>query len=122
MNSLATVRLSLSADADDTGVDAAALLEWTHSTSAVSSFRKLRDEERNGIVRWLKDSVGPVAEVIFTMVSQDLADAVPVGACGRGPVRGSDPTSAGRADRTRKGRGTVLRRPSAYGEGPHRIR
>ena len=79
MNSLATVRLGLSADADDTGVDAAALLEWTHGTSAVSSFRKLRDEERSGIVRWLKDSVGPVAEVIFTMVSQDLADAVPLG-------------------------------------------
>jgi hypothetical protein len=79
MNSLATVRLGLSSDTDDTGVDAAALLEWTQGTSAVSSFRKLRDEERNGIVRWLKDSVGPVAEVIFTMVSQDLAEAVPFG-------------------------------------------
>ena len=29
MNRLAAVRLGLSADADDTGVDAAALLEWT---------------------------------------------------------------------------------------------
>ena len=51
MNTLAAVRLGLSADADDTGVDAAALLEWSLDTPAVSSFRKLRAEELDGIIR-----------------------------------------------------------------------
>ena len=55
LNRLAAVRLGLSADADDTAVDAAALLEWTHRIPAVSSFRKLRDDERDGIAGWLKE-------------------------------------------------------------------
>ena len=79
MNKLAAVRLGLAADADDIGVDAAVLLEWTLDISAVSSFRKLRDEERNGLTDWLKVSVGPVAEVIFAMSGGDLAVAVPFG-------------------------------------------
>ena len=80
MNRLAAVRLGLSADADDTGVDAAALLEWSLDIPAVSSFRKLRDEERDGITGWLKDSVGPVADVVFTMMNRtDVTDAVPFG-------------------------------------------
>ena len=85
MNRLAAVRLGLSPGADDTaaddsGLDAAALLEWTLDIPAVSSFRKLRDEERNGITGWLRNSVGPVAEVIFTMMNRaDVTDAVPFG-------------------------------------------
>ena len=80
MNRLAAVRLGLSADADDTGVDAAALLEWSLDIPAVSSFRKLRDEERDGITGWLKGSVGPVANVVFTMMNRtDVTNAVPFG-------------------------------------------
>jgi hypothetical protein len=80
MNRLAAVRLGLPADSDDTSVDAAALLEWTLDAPATSSFRKLRDEERNGIIGWLTDSVGPVAQVIFTMMGRaDVTDAVPFG-------------------------------------------
>jgi hypothetical protein len=80
MHRLAVVRLGLSGDADDAGVDAAALLEWTLDVPAVSSFRKLQEEERNGITGWLQGSVGPVAEVIFTMMSRaNVTDAVPFG-------------------------------------------
>ena len=80
MNTLAAVRLGLSADADDTGVDAAALLEWSLDTPAVSSFRKLRAEELDGITGWLKVSVGPVANVVFTMMNRtDVTNAVPFG-------------------------------------------
>ena len=80
MNRLAAVRLGLSADADDTGVDAAALLEWSLDIPAVSSFRKLRDEERDGITGWLKGAVGPVANVVFTMMNRtEVTDAVPFG-------------------------------------------
>jgi hypothetical protein len=76
---LASVRLGLFGDADDTGVDAAALLQWTLDTPAVTSFRKLPDKERDGITSWLMDTVGPVASVIFSIVAQDLADAIPMG-------------------------------------------
>ena len=80
LNRLAVVRLGLSADADDTGVDAAVLLEWSLDIPAVSSFRKLRDEERDGITSWLKGAVGPVADVVFTMMNRtDVTDAVPFG-------------------------------------------
>jgi hypothetical protein len=80
MNRLTAVRLGLSADADDTGVDAAALLEWSLDIPAVSSFRKLRDEERDGITGWLMGSVGPVADVVFAMMNRtDVTDAVPFG-------------------------------------------
>jgi len=79
-NRLAAVRLGLPGEADDTEVDAAALLEWSLDTPAVSSFRKLRDEERNGLVGSLKEAIGPVADVVFTMMSRaDVGDAVPFG-------------------------------------------
>jgi hypothetical protein len=77
---LAAVRLGLASNGEDTGVDAAALLEWTGNVHAVSSFLQLRDAERDGIKGWLKDTVGPVAEVIFAMAPHaELADAVPFG-------------------------------------------
>jgi len=80
MNRLAAVRLGMDAAALDGGADAAALLDWTTSSAAVSSFFLLRDDERSGLISWFKETVGPVAEVIFGMsASGKVADAVSFG-------------------------------------------
>jgi hypothetical protein len=80
MSRLAAARLGLAADADDSGVDAAALLEWTTDVPAAASFLHLRESERAGITGWLKETVGPVAEVIFAMSAlEKITDAVPFG-------------------------------------------
>ncbi len=79
LNRLAATRLGIR-DADDSAVDAAALLEWTTDASAVASFLQLRDAERVGLVDWLAQSVGPVADVVFAMdASGKVPDAVPFG-------------------------------------------
>jgi PglZ domain len=79
LNRLAATRLGIR-DADDSAVDAAALLEWTTDASAVASFRQLRDAERDGLVDWLAQSVGPVADVVFAMDAPGkVPDAVPFG-------------------------------------------
>lgn len=80
MNRLAAIRLDLDATAFDGGADAASLLEWTTSPPAVASFFQLRDAELSGLIAWLKETVGPVAEVIFAMTaSGKITDAVPFG-------------------------------------------
>jgi PglZ domain len=90
VRSLAAVRLRPSAgssgtsargaDADEVGVDAAGMLEWTLDRSAVAGFRLLRPEERDGLITWLRTEVGPVAEVIFALADQsDLSDVIPLG-------------------------------------------
>ncbi|MGH3167270.1 MAG: BREX-2 system phosphatase PglZ, partial [Trebonia sp.] len=55
------------------------LLQWTLDPSAVSRFAELRPEERNGLVAWLKDTVGPVADVVFRIAADRVKDAVPFG-------------------------------------------
>jgi hypothetical protein len=80
MNQLAAIRLGMDATAFDGGADAAALLEWTTSAPAISSFFRLRDAERSGLTAWLTETVGPVADVIFGMsATGKIADAVPFG-------------------------------------------
>ena len=79
LNRLAATRLGIR-DADDSAVDAAALLEWTTDASGVASFLQLRDAERVGLIYWLAQSVGPVADVVFAMaVPGKVPDAVPFG-------------------------------------------
>ena len=80
MNRLAAIRLDLDATAFDGGADAASLLEWTTSPPAVAGFFQLRNAERSGLIAWLKETVGPVADVIFAMAaSGKITDAVPFG-------------------------------------------
>ena len=80
MNRLTVTRLGMAADSDDSGVDVAALLEWTTDAPAVASFLHLRESERTGLIDWLRETVGPIAEVIFEMsVSEKITDAVPFG-------------------------------------------
>lgn len=91
LNRLAATRLGI-AGADDSAVDAAALLQWTVDASAVASFLQLRDVERVGLTDWLKESIGPVANVVFAMdVTGRIPEAVPFGlvaaALYRGPGR-----------------------------------
>lgn len=79
LNRLAATRLGIQ-DADDSPVDAAALLQWTVDAPAVASFLQLSDPERDGLVDWLTETVGPVATVVFGMaVTGKIPDAVPFG-------------------------------------------
>jgi hypothetical protein len=79
LNRLAATRLGIE-DADDTPVDAAALLQWTTDAPAVASFLQLRKTERGGLIQWLKETAGPVADVVFGMAASGrINDAVPFG-------------------------------------------
>ena len=78
LNRLAATRLGIE-DADDSPVDAAALLQWTTDAPAVASFLALRDAERDGLVAWLGETAGPVAEVVFGMAPGKVHEAVPFG-------------------------------------------
>ncbi|MBO0801658.1 MAG: BREX-2 system phosphatase PglZ [Nocardiopsaceae bacterium] len=79
LNRLAATRLGID-DADDSAIDAAALLQWTLEPSAVARFTELRKEERDGLVDWLAGTVGPVADVVFRMTAAGrVKDAVPFG-------------------------------------------
>ena len=49
LNRLAATRFGIE-DADDSAVDAAALLQWTTEPAAVASFLRLREAERDGLV------------------------------------------------------------------------
>jgi len=80
LNRLAAVRLGIESVADESGVDGAALLEWTTDPAAVASFLALRDAEREGIVTWLKETAGAVAQAVFAMTDAGkISDAVPFG-------------------------------------------
>lgn len=79
-NRLAAARLGMGATVGDGGVDAAALLDWTADPTAVASFRALRDKERAELIKWLKETAGPVADVVFGMAETGkITDAVPFG-------------------------------------------
>ena len=86
LNRLAATRLGIE-DADDSPVDAAALLQWTTDAPAVASFLALRDAERDGLVTWLGETAGPVAEVVFGMAAWQDPRRGPVRASGRGALR-----------------------------------
>lgn len=81
LNRLAAARLGMDAVADDSGVDAAALLDWTTDPAAVASFLALRVTEREGLIKWLRDETAkPVADVVFGMAETGkITDAVPFG-------------------------------------------
>jgi hypothetical protein len=79
LNRLTATRLGIE-DADDSPVDAAALLQWTADRAAVESFLRLRAEERAGLVAWLAETTGGVADVVFAMAATGkIFDAVPFG-------------------------------------------
>jgi PglZ domain len=94
LNRLAATRLGIR-DADDSAVDAAALLEWTTDASAVASFLQLREAERVGLVDWLERSVGRVANVVFAMEGPGkVPDAVPFGLAIAALYEGTDEPAA----------------------------
>jgi PglZ domain len=77
---LAAARLGPLEDDGDGALDAAALLEWTRDETAVARFLALREEERTGLARWLSESIGPVAAVVFRMLGcADITDTIPFG-------------------------------------------
>ncbi len=79
LNRLAATRLGIE-DADDSPVDAAALLQWTTDPAAVEVFLRLREAERTGLTDWLGETTGGVANVVFTMAATGkIPDAVPFG-------------------------------------------
>lgn len=79
LNRLAAIRLGIDA-VDDTAVDGAALLQWTADRAAVTSFLRLRDVERDGLINWLTETTGGVATVVFAMTATGkIPDAIPVG-------------------------------------------
>jgi PglZ domain len=79
LNRLAATRLGFE-DADDSPVDAAVLLQWTTDRAATESFLRLREDERAGLITWLGETTGGVADVIFAMAPAGLVpDAVPFG-------------------------------------------
>jgi PglZ domain len=79
LNRLTATRLGIE-DADDSPVDAAALLQWTADRAAVGSFLRLREEERAGLIAWLAETTGGVADVVFAMaVTGKIFDAIPFG-------------------------------------------
>ena len=79
LNRLAATRLGIE-DADDSPVDAAALLQWTTDRAAVEAFLRLREDEQSGLISWLAETTGGVAEVVFAMApAGKIADAVAFG-------------------------------------------
>jgi PglZ domain len=79
LNRLAATRLGIE-DADDSPVDAAVLLQWTTDRAATVTFLRLLEDERAGLMSWLAETTGGVADVIFAMAPAGLVtDAVPFG-------------------------------------------
>jgi hypothetical protein len=69
-------RISLPSEAPDlTG-----LLKWSIDSEAVRRFRESPDELRRGVIEWLANQSGPVAEAILRFVVRtDTPDALPLG-------------------------------------------
>ena len=79
LNRLTATRLGIE-DADDSPVDAAALLQWTADRAAIETFLRLREEERTGLIAWLAETTGGVADVVFAMAATGkIFDAIPFG-------------------------------------------
>jgi PglZ domain len=79
LNRLTATRLGIE-DADDSPIDAAALLQWSADRAAVENFLRLREEERIGLIAWLGETTGGVADVVFAMaVTGKIVDAIPFG-------------------------------------------
>lgn len=79
LNRLAATRLGIE-EADGSPVDAAALLQWTADRAAIETFSRLRDDERAGLVAWLSETTGGVADVIFALAGTGkIVDAIPFG-------------------------------------------
>jgi PglZ domain len=79
LNRLTATRLGIE-DADDSPVDAAALLQWTADRAAIETFFRLREQERTGLIAWLAETTGGVADVVFAMAATGkIFDAIPFG-------------------------------------------
>jgi hypothetical protein len=79
LNRLAAARLGIDA-ADESPVDAAALLQWTTRVADVERFFALRAKERDGLTGWLTEPGDPVAEIVFALAAAEkIRDAVPFG-------------------------------------------
>lgn len=78
IRALIGARLGRAAPADGT-LDAGTLLEWSQSADTVR-FTELAAAEREGLVRWLTDTVGAAATVLMHLVEQRRTlDAMPLG-------------------------------------------
>ncbi|MEU8404319.1 BREX-2 system phosphatase PglZ [Nonomuraea sp. NPDC048892] len=63
---------------DDLG--APALLLWSADAGAVEAFQQLREDERTGLIAWLRERVGRTADVLFRLVDGGKAgDALALG-------------------------------------------
>src|SRR6266487_3502566 len=72
--------LRLGRGGEDDLLDAAALLDWSRDETRVARFCSLRQEEQDGLARWLEVSAGPVAQVVFRLLHEgQIADAIPFG-------------------------------------------
>ena len=79
LNRLTATRLGIE-DADDSPVDTAALLQWTADRAAIETFFRLREQERTGLIAWLAETTGGVADVVFAMAATGkIFDAIPFG-------------------------------------------
>ncbi|MFG2169491.1 BREX-2 system phosphatase PglZ [Micromonospora chersina] len=78
---LAAVRLGLDRrgnEADD--LDVTTLLRWSVEPGAVEAFGLLRQDERDGLARWLVEQFGRPARALFALVEAGRgADALPLG-------------------------------------------
>ncbi len=75
---LAAVRLGRGGE--DERLDAAALLDWSRDEIRLARFLALRQEEQDGLVGWLEESVGPVAQIMFRLLQAgQVTDAIPFG-------------------------------------------
>lgn len=90
LNRLAATRLGAEDPGDGT-IDAAALLQWTTDPIAVADFQQLGEEERTGLTRWLTETAGAAADVVFRLAAPArITDAVPFGLAAAALYAGSE--------------------------------
>ncbi|WP_034240953.1 BREX-2 system phosphatase PglZ, partial [Saccharomonospora iraqiensis] len=82
IRALIGVRLGRSALGDG-ALDIGALLDFSLDRVATARFAELPHAERDGIIRWLADTVGDAAALLLRLVADGrAADAVPLGIVG----------------------------------------
>lgn len=96
IRALIGARLGRTVPADGT-LDAGTLLEWSRGAEA-GRFSELSPAERDGLVRWLTDTVGPAAAVLLRLVEEGKAtDAMPLGVVAAVAAGPNPPLEAGLA-------------------------
>ncbi|MFG3698074.1 BREX-2 system phosphatase PglZ [Micromonospora sp. NPDC047620] len=78
---LAAVRLGLDRRGEGPDdLDVAALLRWSAQPGAVEAYELLRDEEQDGLARWLAEQFGRPAKALFALIAAGHGtEALPLG-------------------------------------------